>query len=409
MSVDQMREVLQARASDLVDLASVLSLPSSLYDKLSSGAPGQKMVVFDSWEGWVENLLGGTSANLDVWTTRWVLERSLLDQVLRTGAHAIMVVERDERNRFDYIVDGALALTASEYEGRQERWTSLTKLRGVRVGTSAYPFTLEGAIFHAIVPSDARPAPFGIREESDPDPTSEGLWPGSSAFASQFGRLPYRGIILLETDGEAPLWVAWILTAPAVLASLRAGARVTVRPPSDLSVGQLWRTISAAVPPDRIAASLRFLDVPPGAGRAGLPPEVLLPDSEAVLPTVGIRDAAALDFLRSAPDSRITNMAVLFPHADLGTGGDAATASASLGLPGAARRSGTPLCSLVVLRSDDPNVEAARVRSSVHLALRARRGQFFLYGVRPWTPLCVLRLAGALPNARTAYDLIPMV
>lgn len=408
-SVDQMRDVLQARASDLVDLASVLSLPRVLYDALAENEGQPKLVVIDSWEGWAENLLGGTSADLDVWSTRWVIERQLLDQILRTGAHVLMVVERDERNRFDYVVDGAISLSSGEFEGRQERWMALTKLRGVQIGSPAYPFTLDGAKFRCIVPMVSRPSLRPVGDETDPEPTARSLWPGSSAFATRFGRLPARGTLLLETDGETPLGVTWLLTAPMVLSALRAHGRVVLRPPAGLPLGELWRTISTAVPAQVASEGLRFVNVAAGPDSAGVPDELLLPAVQSPGSVESNLVAPAIDFLREGSGTDSPGLAVIFPHEEFDPGSDPQARDPYLGLPSLARRSGALLGAVMILRSEDPHIGQARVRSSVHLVLRARRGQFFLYGVRPWTPLFVVQVTepGTVPSV--GYDLIPIV
>lgn len=405
--LDQMREVLQARASDLVDLARVLSLPRALTSSLAAHAAEPQLVVVDSWEGWVENLLGGSSANLDVWTTRWILERALLDKIQRAGAHVLMIVERDERNRFDYAVDGAIALSSSEFEGRQERWLSLPKLRGVRIANSSYPFTLEGSKFRSIVPTASRPRPQLIRDDPDPGPAPGWLWPGSAAFAARFGRLPVRGTLLLEADGETPIGVTWLLTAPMVLAALRSGNRVVLRPPAGLPTEDLWRELSSSMPAAAAAPGLRFADVATGSDRVGVPPETILTGSDSSGLTDSAHRGEAIDFLRLGPAG--PGLAVIFPHEEFDPGSDIHTRDLYLGLPTIARRSGASLGAVLILRSDDPHIEPARVRSSTHLVVRARRGQFFLYGVRPWTPLFVLHLPAPDAQGGSRYDLIPIV
>ncbi len=409
VSVDQMREVLQARAADLVDLSSVLSLPPSLYRTLEREPGRPKMVVFDSWEGWVENLLGGTSADLDVWSTRWVLERSLLDQLLRTGTHVVMVAERDDRSRFDYVVDGALALSADESEGRQERWMTLSKLRGIRIGSPSYPFTLEGGRFRCIVPRTSRALGRTLRADPDPGPSEPSLWPGSTAFATRFGRLPARGTLLLETDGETPLGVSWLLAAPMVLSTLRSEGKVVLRPPAGFAADELYRQLDGAAPTGRVTEGLRFLDVAPGPDRAGVAPELFLPSADSLGAPESVRRAAAIDFLRQGTRPNQPDLVVVFPHSDFDPGPEPQPPDPYLGLPSAARRAGAFLSAVVVLRNDDPHVAQARVRSSVHLVAHARRGQFFLYGVRPWTPLFVLELGGSEAARASPFDLVPVV
>ena len=170
LQVGRLRDALEDRASDLVDLSTILSLPKELEESLASHAAEPRFVTIDSWEAWVENLLGPTPFALDVPTTRWELERSLLDRFREAGVHVLLVVEREERARLDYVTDGALSLTVSEADGRAQRWLSYQKLRGVRLGSISYPFTLDGGRFQCVLPAPfhARIAP--IPDEPDPGP-----------------------------------------------------------------------------------------------------------------------------------------------------------------------------------------------------------------------------------------------
>ncbi len=421
LSVDHLRQTLQARASDLVDISQVMTLPPVLSDRLTSLPPGPSLVVIDSWEAWVENVLGSSSINLDAPTTRWELERSMLDQILATGAHVMMVTERDQRTRFDYIVDGSLLLASGEVEGREERWIEISKLRGARIRNRSYPFTLEEARFRILRASPwdgTRPA----RAEPDPQPTNPALWPGASAFAASFGRLPPHGPLLIDVDAETPVRLAWELTLPMIESAVSAGGRVVVRPPVLLDPKEVWASLAAFRPPAELVRSVRLTPPPGGLPPGEVPPEAYLsPGEPAAAPAVPSGTAPAvpsaelsaggrqaLEFLRGGDGALGRNLAVIFPlpwEAVDARGG----IDEYLRLLVQARYAGLAFSSTVVLPQADPILGLLRSRAQLHLSLRTRRGQAFLYGVRPWTPALLVDRSAADPSRSGPYVLRQMI
>ena len=416
IDVSAMRNALQSRASDLVDVASVLSLPPALHQLLAAHANEPKMVAIDSWEAWIGNLLGPSSTAFDVPTTRWELERTILGQILRTQAHVLMVAERSEPSRFDYVADGVVALSASELEERRERWMSIAKLRGTEVESPSYPFTLDRGKFRCLVPQRPPTGPYQVGDEPDPNPTDPSLWPGLAAFAEWFGRIPPMGYSLLETDSETPVLSLWRLAAPALLAALRAGGRVVVRPPGNLTAAGLRQNFIPAL------SSLESLDrlgvvVPTSApsstegfalGRLNASGELLPWPSETEPPEEGSARRTVLGFLGAPSAAPPRNLVVIFPDAEVDLSQDSHGVDAFLGVPSQARREGSRFGALIVMHSDDPHIEQIRVRSSVHIVARTRRGQLFLFGVRPWTPLLVPSPPTVAPEP-PSFGFVPVV
>jgi KaiC/GvpD/RAD55 family RecA-like ATPase len=418
LSIEHLRRTLQARAADLIDVSQVINLPPIVADHLDRQPGGPRLIVIDSWEAYVENILGSSAINLDAPTTRWELERSMLDQLLATDSSVLMVVERDARTRFDYIVDGSLLLRSEEVDGREQRWLEITKLRGERIRRGSYPFTLEGARFGAFL--GARALPRGpARADPDPAPTSAELWPGSTVFASQFGRLPLNGPLLIETDSETSGRVLWGLVLPMVESSLASGGRVIVRPPVALGPAEVWSSFPHLLPSARLVRSLRIVDAPRLMPSGEAPAEVFLhaesgpvaapkPGASAGDPPSDLSPEAlrALEFLGSAPPEG-RNLVVVFPSVredlDPRHGPDE-----YLRLLGRARREGTRFSSVVVMTSGDPVLAWARSRAPVHVSIATRRGQVFLFGVRPWTPSFLLDLAEP-PVTGGPYTLRAMV
>lgn len=411
LRVGRLRDALQARANDLVDLASVLTLPEELGPEFRAPGSGPKLVVIDSWEAWVENLLGPTPLALDVPTTRWELERSMLDQFRDAGNHVILVVERDERSRMDYVTDGLLSLTFGESGGRAERWLTFQKLRGVRVGNASYPFTLDGGRFRCIAPLALHSGPTPIPFEPDPGPGQEGIWPGASALATRFGRLPAPGSTLFEMDGETPTQLMSRLVVPLVDSVLTLGGRVLLRPPSYVPSLNLWRSLGAGRSSAELEAGLRILSWEATRAHSGFPDDSF----------VGVRNGSsdeahrivdeleASGFLSAPLPSPGHVLIVLFVDPALDSAEGATQPDPFLGLADLARRSGPSAGVVFVARSGDALIESLRSRSSLHVQVRSNRGRFFLTGLRPWTPHFVIAPGAPGASRPSPYQLIPVV
>ena len=425
-TVEEMRRVLQARASDLVDLASVLNLPAPLSRALAAQTDRPRMIVIDSWDAWVENVLGQSSVEPDAPATRWELERSLLDVLLQTGAKVVLIVEREERQHLDYIADGGVHLTGSETDGRLERWMFLTKLRGVRLTSPSYPFSLEGGRFVCMVAAGPPAPPARAAVEPDPEQAPTTIWPGSRAFADAFGRLVPDEGVLLEVDGETPATVAWQLVGPMVGSALRSGARVIVRPPEGLSAGLLATSIAAMAPSVDLNERLRVampLASSPGGPRgpsylypAPAPLEPLDRSGPPVPAQLGggswddqLARLEPADFLGTLENGRTPSLLVTFVDPVLDRPLSGRPLDPFLLVPLIARRAGASFANVAVAKSGDPSLDALRMHASVHLALFSRRGQYFVHGIRPWSPRFALTVPpGDGPDA-APYGLLPIV
>lgn len=411
LRVGELRDALQARASDLVDLASVLNLPEELAVALQKHKGAPITVVIDSWEAWIENLLGPTPMALDVPTTRWELERSLLDRFQDAGAHVVLVVERPDPARLDYVTDGSVVLTGSEAGGRAVRWLTIEKLRGVRLGSVSYPFTLEGGRFQCLQPAGFQRATGPIPVEPDPGPDLPGLWPGATALAVRFGRLPVPGSTLLEADGETPARLLWRMVLPIVASALRSGGRAVVRPPTFIPAREIWRSLAGEASTPELASSLRIVSSEFHPPSADFPEEVFLEAAgDGLSAARRIADqVVSQGFLKAPERPTARSLVLLFLETPLdaapgGFAGDPFITLASL-----ARRSASPTGILFVARSAEALTEPIRSRSSLHLQARADQGHVFLTGIRPWTPHFALAQPSPADEARLPYQLVPLV
>jgi len=411
LHVGTLRDALQNRASDLVDLSTILALPKELEEGFAAHPKVPKLVAIDSWEAWVENLLGPTPFAVDVPTTRWELERSLLERFRDAGAHLLLIVEREERAQLDYVTDGSIALSVTESDGRAERWIGLQKLRGVRLEEISYPFTLEGGRFLCIRPTSFHAPLVPIPDEPDPGPEMRGLWPGSAALATRFGRLPAPGGTLFEADTETPARLLGRLVVPIVASALRTGGRAVIRPPAHFSARELLDALGPARTDLAGDAKLRILSSEPSDGPApGASGSVLhMAGDGTVEVRRSVEELDASGFFRDPQSATAHSVLVLFLEPTLDPAGVAGELESFLTLSAIARRTAGRVATVIAARANSPLIEPVRSRSALHLTVRTRRGQYFLNGVRPWTPNYALSIPPA-PEAMSApYHLTPIV
>ena len=412
LKVGTLRDALQARASDLIDLSSILELPKPLEAGFAAHPESPKLVAIDSWEAWVENLLGPTPFAVDLPTTRWELERSLLDRFRDAGAHLVLVVEREDRAQLDYVTDGSIALTVSEVDGRAERWIAFQKLRGTRLDEISYPFTLDGGRFDCIRPAAFHAPLSATPDEPDPGPKMPGLWPGSSALATRFGRLPAPGSTLIESDTETPVRLLGRLIVPIVVSALRTRGRAIVRPPSHFAVSELLAALGSSRPDGERDGSLRILSSEPlesPSSRGDATVMRMAGDGIVdVRQTVDALDASG--FFRSTPSTPSAHsVLVVFLEPSLDLSAAAAELDSFLSLAAIARRSGGRVATVISARTNSALIEPIRSRSALHFTVRTRRGQFFLAGVRPWTPNFALSLPRGERAMTAPFELTPIV
>jgi KaiC/GvpD/RAD55 family RecA-like ATPase len=411
LRMDSLRDALQARANDLVELSSVLSLPDQLEKGFVEHAGKPMLVVIDSWEAWVENTLGPMALSLNVPTTRWELERSMLDRVRQAGAHVLLVVEREDRERLDYIADGALSLTVAETDGRAERWLTFQKLRGIKLGCLTYPFTLEAGRFRCIQPGRFHAPVLSVPDEPDPEPAKPDIWPGSTAFATRLGRLPIPGATLLEADGETPVRLLLRLVVPMISSALRSGGHVVFRPPSHFSSREIWTTLGHVQWLPNLAKSLRILSWDADSVLTGIPESTILkvtgqgPNESHRI--VGLLDSTG--FFRGSLPQKARSLVVLFMDSSIDSTGAMGDPDSFLALLGLARQSGNRVGIVLVARSTETFIESLRSRSLLHLLIHSSRGQFFMSGTRPWTPNFVFSRPLSGEEETIPYGLIPIV
>jgi KaiC protein len=397
------------------DLGKFLFLPQPIQVAYACIDPTRPtLVVIDSWDALVEEFMGREPAKDHPAPSREEVERLLLTYMERSGVTLVLILEREVQSQLDYLVNAVVATERTTIEGRLERWLYVPKLRGQRIETPSYPFTLEDARFRAIPPFTFRRAssgalgPRAIVCEPSPKEFDDRIWPGCTDFAVAFGMLEIGTTTVIETDPEVPDTFTHLLLDPVIVQTLRAGGRVLLFPSPGARLIDFYDPLRAMFSDDMLATQLRIAAI---AGNVGVPVEaqrVMFPLPQS--PAKG-RDpifSAAFEFMRGDGGRlRVPNLIIRT------TGGERAVAQAlGLGVTpenfagvAAAYVTTLPTHQIVIGNTGDPLLTSLGDLGTVHLQLRARLGRYFLNGLRPFTPRYVI----AESEGVGPYRLIRMV
>jgi KaiC/GvpD/RAD55 family RecA-like ATPase len=408
----------EGEASERDALAEFLMLPTPVQDawsRLPSDRPSA--VVIDSWDALVEQYLGVRSRHAADPLDRAEVERMLLRRMSRSPCHLILVLEREEQSQLDYLLNGVVVTRRELVDDRLERWLLIPKLRGIRVASSSYPYTVEGAKFQCIEPvRTPSELPRGA-VDPEPEPVPRQLWPGSRSFAGNFGRLPLGKISLLEADEDLPDEVLQHLVRPAIAHAMSHGGRVLLVPPASLSADDIWMGIGEVARSRPLAESFRVVDVSRelGPSAAATHPElagsIVSPNSlvsSASNPIAG--DAELTRWLKGDGSAAAPGLVVVYV-----SGLESLSAALRVAItPDVAATfvanvqttlGGANVHLIAVARPETPLARAVRSLATIRIQVRGRLGRVFLYGTKPWTPGFVLTEA----SDGGPYDLLRIV
>lgn len=371
-----------------------LWLPEPIQEAWSRSDPGSRtMVVLDSWDALIERYLGSgflASPGAAV-PDRPELERILLTQMARAPVFLALVAERDEPSQLDYLVNGVVHTRWERMNGRPERWIWLRKLRGTRIDTPEYPFTLDGGRFACIspLPIDFR-APL-VPPVPEPDARPGQIWPGTPEFANAFGRLPLHRVSLIEREAIVPSEAIRLVIGPMMAHILQSGGRLVHVLPPDSNADDVWRGYRELIGIEQFRRQVRIQAITSDSSEE-VQSVVLPPPRPSGGPTEP-HLKEAIQFLREAP-ADAPNLMVVWV--------DGLVALAELqefeytpqGLPAVAVRvaTGAPIHLLFIGVDGDRLTREVRALSSIHLRFLGRNGRVFIEGDKPLTPPFVLAL-----------------
>jgi KaiC/GvpD/RAD55 family RecA-like ATPase len=388
-----------------------LWLPDPVIDAFSRiGPENPGMVVVDSWDALVEQYVGAPAPHRDQLPDRAEIERLMLSLLGRGRVHLVIVVEREGPSQLDYLVDGVVACELTSSQDRLERWTHLKKMRGVRVDHPWYPYTLEGGKFLCISPL---PSDFRSRlrpPEPEPDARDGWLWPGSSAFATHFGRLQLGRMTLLEVAPDVPVEATTLFLSPIQAQVVTRGGHVLVILPPSLSPSDVWDAFRPLVTPAQFVAGVRIYS-PAGLLPAGesveLLEKVMVAGPSAEGSPMSTRMPEASRFLREGGATGVPNLGTVWLnglHAGTSEGPAAYSPDTFSGLV-QQTLAGAGGHIVMVGTPSDPFVVGLQEIAATRISMQSRNGRVFVYGIRPLTTALVLAESDSL----TAYHLIRIV
>ena len=123
------------------DLTNLLKF---VYDKIKKSSKMPVTIILDSIDA-LKNSLG-----LD-WDD-YKVEQTFIDLVEREGGNIIFIVERYDKIKFDFLVDGVIHLEKDYKDGRVIRYMHLYKLRGKEIRYPSRLFTLKNGRFMSFKP-----------------------------------------------------------------------------------------------------------------------------------------------------------------------------------------------------------------------------------------------------------------
>jgi KaiC/GvpD/RAD55 family RecA-like ATPase len=101
-------------------------------------AKQKSILVVDSWEGALRNATP---------EGRKMLEQAVMSELDQTKVSVILVSKAERTDNLGYLVDGVVTLHQNELDGRRIRSLGIDKLRGFKVESQYFPFSLEKGRF----------------------------------------------------------------------------------------------------------------------------------------------------------------------------------------------------------------------------------------------------------------------
>lgn len=373
------------------DLRSLL-LPSEVLDAWSRSSPTEPaMVVLDSWDAIVEKHLGSRGGTADALALRHDIERWLIDQMNDGPVFTVIIVEDRQANQFEYLVNGIVTLTLQTTDDRPERWLHLEKLRGVRIASPAYPFTLESARFQCAGHFDSQAEINAGPLHPDPNPVPGTMWPGSREYAEHFGRPHIGRMSIIEKDHEVSDNAVRLLVAPFLANTLANGGRTVGVLPPRISPSDVWRIFRSTLPREAFLERVR-LETPVPVDEEDEFRSIVLRDRTERVGSVPSRTHEVLRFLSENRESGRPNLAVIWTVGLRALDAQEPGTYTPESVPAIAQSyfRHAVLHQVIIGSPEDPYIDAVRPMAETRIAVTARNGRVFVHGIDPPTPNLVL-------------------
>ena len=319
------------------------------------------------------------------------IEPIVLAQMAEGPVFLVAAVEHREAPQLEHLVDGAVSLEREVRDGRSERRLRIEKLRGPRITHPSYPFSLEGGRFQCLEPLRANLRPDFRRADPEPDGSAARLSPGSSDYATRFGRLPIHQPTLIEHDPKVPIAAENLVLDPIQHHVFQRGGRVFLVPPHGVHPEDIRAPFQERFPGPAFGQQVRILGVP-APEEADELPSVLLPLPSASPTGFSPRTPEASKSLSEENSSKNPNPGVAWIEGPKAINSRAPGTYDPETLPEMAltylRQS--PLHTLWGGPEEEPMTRSLRSIAHTRWRVYAREGRVFVHGIDPRTPSLVL-------------------
>jgi KaiC/GvpD/RAD55 family RecA-like ATPase len=375
-------------------LRSLLLPPEVLEAWSRTSLDGPTMIVLDSWDAIVERHIGRAQVEGLSVPPRAELERIALSQLNSGPVFLVLVAEDRLAGQLEYLVNGIVSLERTTTHGRLERWLEIDKLRGIRIASHRYPFSLEAGRFQCAAHLDARALPRLGRADPEPDPQPGTIWPGSVEYATQFGR-PHTGrVTVITKDHEVPDAAVMLLVSPLITQVLRNRGRLLHTLPPRIHPEDVWQSCQGFLKREEFLQHVRMITPNDPDPNDPIAPAVL-PFHPKAVTTTEPRVPEAIEFLRGNRDVDRPGLLVVWS-----SGLRALNALA----PGAYEPETLPNLATAVFHravvhqvyigmENDPLTDSLGPMAETRIHLTSRSGRVFVYGSEPSTPYLVLSAA----------------
>lgn len=394
-----------------LDVAQFMTLPppiQEVYSRAPAGA-GNATIVIDSWEAMVADYASRVQGKFREALSEAELAETLLALYSTQGTNLILVRETAEPSAVDYLVDGVIEARREVFQHHIFRTIGLLKMRGIRVPSTEYPFTLDGGRFQYL--GSPHRTERILRSVDRLRPSWEKLedrftW-GHPQLSELMGPLAPGSVVFTESMGAAPDDALGRIVVHVGFSSGMRGAGLRVLIPEELSPMAALKTYpnpEAGFPENlRFIWSTRQVSLE-AAERAGLPRRILMPiDIDRDQP----KEPEFISLLLMGAEP--TPMFVFAPLSTLShlSGRDPKSVERTLRMlfQQNTERSGVLVISGV---EGDAGSDFVARNCTHHLRLHERNGVKLLEHVHASGPFHVV-LTPADPRRSPAFELIPMV
>lgn len=239
------------------------SMPPALLEAqrlLSERGPGT--IVVDTWDRASEAFFRAQAKGVGSVQTIAAPGSTLAAMrfsLVANPVHIVLAIPSEDGRALMSVAD---AVTELQEEGRNEsrlRVANILKVRGTPPMAREHLYTLERGRFHSLPRLSAEFRPPVGPPDPDPEPTTNSLWPGSSAFARAFGRLRYGGFTAMPLSPTTSDAMPRAIIVTLVLSVLLAEGRVAIIPAPSIRPVSMLDVVRRFLPEDWIRERLRIV------------------------------------------------------------------------------------------------------------------------------------------------------